>query len=72
MSLVRPITGLTEQEILWELPLARGLAYLHMALIQQGIETQWVGHDMMEDETIKNAMDYIQRRKSNRVVNSLT
>jgi hypothetical protein len=43
-----------------------------MALIQQGIETQWVGHDMMEDETIRSAMDYIQRRKSNRLVNSLT
>jgi hypothetical protein len=72
VSLVRPITGLTEQEVLWELPLCRGLAYLHMALVKEGIETQWVGHDMMEDETIKNAMDYIQRRKTSRLVNSLT
>jgi lipid A disaccharide synthetase len=54
------------------LPLCRGLAYLHIALVKEGIETQWVGHDMMEDETIKNAMDYIQQRKTSRLVNSLT
>ena len=72
MSLVRPITGLTEQEILWELPLARGLAYLHMIEPRATTAGGSVGHDMMEDETIKNAMDYIQRRKSNRLVNSLT
>jgi hypothetical protein len=35
------MTGLDEDSILWDLPLSRGLAYMHVSYLMQGNETQW-------------------------------
>jgi hypothetical protein len=41
VALVHQTTGLDEDSILWDLPLARGMSYMHVAYILQGNETQW-------------------------------
>lgn len=39
--LIAKHTGWSERHILWELPLARGLAYEHGALLLMGNEMKW-------------------------------
>lgn len=50
--MVRPLTGLSETEVLWELPLCRGMAYFHAAMVQSGTDTKWLGEEG-EDESMK-------------------
>jgi hypothetical protein len=54
-------------EVLWELPLSRGLAYLHYAILKDGIETRWPAHTQTEDETMTKAFNLIRKRKEQRV-----
>lgn len=58
---------MTEMEILWDLPLSRGLAYLHYSLLKDGVETCWPAHTQIEDETMTKALDLIRKRKAERV-----
>jgi hypothetical protein len=58
---------MTEMEVLWDLPLSRGLAYLHYAMMREGIETRWPAHTQTEDETMTKAFDLIRKRKEQRV-----
>ena len=44
------MTGMTEDEILWDLPLSRGLAYMHVSFVLQGTQTQWPHNDSSSEE----------------------
>jgi hypothetical protein len=41
---------LDEDAILWDLPLNRGLAYMHISQIMQGNQTQWPRDERFDDE----------------------
>ena len=53
MAAVHSVTGLTEDEILWDLPLSRGQAYLHAALTREGTAMRWPGEDEAELDQLK-------------------
>jgi hypothetical protein len=57
--MVHPITGMSEQDILWELPLARGMAYFHAAMLKNGVDCRWFGQ---EDEIMARARELIQSK----------
>lgn len=56
------MTGMTEEQILWELPLSRGLAYMHAALVMHGTEMVW-GGEKQEDEIMQRAIALMKERK---------
>ena len=62
--MVHPVTGMSEEQILWELPLARGMAYFHAAMLKNGVDCHWFATE--EDETIKKARQLIEQRKASR------
>jgi hypothetical protein len=51
---------MTEEEVLWELPLNRGLAYFHAAMCQNGAECQWLGQTVSTE--MQEVMDFIERK----------
>jgi len=55
------MTGMSEEQILWELPLCRGMAYMHAALLFHGNDTQWPGDDDADD-MIKQVRERIKRK----------
>jgi diadenosine tetraphosphate (Ap4A) HIT family hydrolase len=63
VACVRPITGLSETEILWDLPLSRGYAYMHAALAREGVEMRFSGDPDDEDEIFKRAKAMMRPRK---------
>ena len=65
MLLIGSMTGMTEEHILWELPLCRGYAYMHAALIQCGNELRWCGDDQEEDEIMARAKAIMESRRKN-------
>ena len=50
---------MSERDVLWNLPLCRGLAYMHAAMIMNGNEMIW-SKESEEDETMKKAMEMIR------------
>ena len=64
MLLIGAMTGMTEESILWDLPLCRGLAYMHAAMIMHGNEMRWCG-DREEDEIMLRAKAIIDARRRN-------
>jgi hypothetical protein len=63
VACVRPITGLSETEILWDLPLSRGYAYMHAALAREGVEMRFSCDPDDEDEIFKRAKAMMRPRK---------
>jgi hypothetical protein len=55
------VTGLTEDEILWDLPLSRGMAYLHAALAREGVEMRWESAE--QDEVMQKAIALMKSRR---------
>lgn len=55
------MTGLSEDEILWDLPLSRGMAYLHAALAREGVEMRWEGAE--QDEVMQKAVALMKQRR---------
>lgn len=53
---------MTEEEILWELPLCRGLAYMHAAMVMHGNEMTWSGEAAEEDEIMKRARQMMESK----------
>lgn len=60
-ALVHKSTGLDEEAIRWDLPLNRGLAYMHVALILQGNETVWPNYGESSAE-IQNVRDMLKNK----------
>ncbi len=60
--MVHPVTGMSEEEILWELPLARGMAYFHAAMLKNGVDCKWFSAE--EDDVMKKARALIESRRS--------
>ena len=56
------MTGLSETEILWELPLCRGMAYMHASLCMDGVDMQFSGASE-EDDTMEKVRALIRRRQ---------
>ena len=54
-------------EVLWDLPLSRGLAYLHYSLLKDGVEMCWPEHTQAKDDTMTKALELIRKRKEQRV-----
>ena len=46
------MTGLPEDVILWELPLNRGMAYMHASMTREGVDMRW-GDEEPDDVTAK-------------------
>lgn len=63
VATVHSVTGLTEDAILWELPLARGMAYLHAALCREGAEMRWSG-EQEQNETMQKAIALMKKRRN--------
>ena len=55
--MVRPITGMSEEEVLWELPLCRGMAYFHAAMLKNGVDCQWGSQE--DDDTMRRVKELI-------------
>jgi len=53
---------LNEDEILWDLPLSRGMAYMHAALAREGVEMRW-GGDSEPDEIMQKAIALMKARR---------
>lgn len=62
MAHVHAVTGLTEDVILWELPLSRGMAYLHASLCQQGVDMRW-GGETEKDDIMQKAIALMKARR---------
>jgi hypothetical protein len=43
VALVAPLLNMTEEQVLWDLPLCRGLAYWHQALLLAGNTMEFPG-----------------------------
>jgi hypothetical protein len=55
------MTGMSEDEILWDLPLARGLAYMHVSFVLQGTQTQWP-RDEADNDEMTNVRKMLQEK----------
>lgn len=55
---------MSEAEILWELPLSRGYAYMHAALAREGIEMRFSADAGQEDEVIARARAMLKPRRN--------
>ena len=60
MAAVHGVTGLTEDEILWDLPLSKGFAYLHAALARDGVDMKWPGDE--SDMELARVRDFIRKK----------
>lgn len=63
--MVAPLLNMSEEEVLWELPLCRGMAYWHHALVVAGNTMEFPGDDE-NDPGISGAREILKRFREKR------
>lgn len=60
-------TGWTESYIRWHLPLSRGMAYYHAAMLLDGVPMRWPSDRAKAEEEFNEMKARVRQRESNRL-----